>query len=272
MQTLVMAVTGPMFWAVFVAYAVTVMAALRWWTRRGLDTPDVNRGSDSASLNHNDPYEVSFLAGDVHGAIRAALVALADTGVLTFSPNGVEQPSAPSRPLHPVEQAVLEHAATHKSTDFLYHRPLLRRVAEAMEPTTRRLARAGLLYPYARAGDVPIQVFVGSILIESLAFWQVGHLAARGHVNVLFLMGLGLLLFLVVPLALGSPRGATPHGRQVIKDLKAGMEGWQERLAHPAGVSPHDWALTAGVFGLQALTGTKHQALSTALRRPTTDD
>jgi uncharacterized protein (TIGR04222 family) len=245
---------GPAFLLFYLTVAVAVIAVVRLW-RRGAEDGAVPPGMNV------DPYAVAHLRGGAEEAIRVAVLALVDRGLLEVKGAELQAvPGAVQRVRRPLECAILGATATARTS---YELPKDATLAAACSDIELGL-RSQRLLPSAAQQGLRLRLLVGALLV----LWGVAGIKvlvamSRGHANVGFLIGLAVIAALVARSALKRPR--TTIGDRFLADLRALFSGLEQRASIlPAGGATNELALLAGVFGVAALAGS-HRAAADAL-------
>jgi uncharacterized protein (TIGR04222 family) len=235
---------GPEFLIFYACLGVTVTAVALWLRRAG------ERGNPPGPIA--DYLEIAFLRGGADEAIRVAILALVDRGVLLLSGGDTvraEQDDAARRVTRGTERAILTRAAHgSKAGEVLTDASVRTAVRSECEPP---LVRRGLL-PSAgqRAARRRLWLMAGGGLALVAAI-KIAIALSRGRGNVGFLVALGVV-FLVATFVATHPR-RTPAGNALVGDLRTLFSGLKDRAAS---LQPKqggsDFALLAAVFGVSA--------------------
>ncbi|HVE81706.1 MAG TPA: TIGR04222 domain-containing membrane protein [Myxococcales bacterium] len=237
--------SGPDFLVFYLALSVVVVGAtalLRWWLESG----------PVPKLGNVDPYQVAYLRGGYHEAIRVATISLLDRGLLRMEGDSlIAGMSAVNRARRPLEKAILQAFLEEKKAPDLFHLPGPR---EACKPLVDALREKRLL---PTENQVFVRVILGAaalLILCGVALIKVDIAISRGRQNFQLLVGLALVTSALVVTLLRTPR--TPAGNRIVEDYKTLFSRLKERagLIRPGGAT-NELALLAGVFGLGALSG-----------------
>jgi len=237
--------SGPDFLVFYLALSVVVVGAtalLRWWLESG----------PVPKLGNVDPYQVAYLRGGYHEAIRVATISLLDRGLLRMEGDSlIAGMSAVNRARRPLEKAILQAFLEEKKAPDLFHLPGPR---EACKPLVDALREKRLL---PTENQIFVRVVLGAaalLILCGVALIKVDIAISRGRQNFQLLVGLALVTSALVVTLLRTPR--TPAGNRIVEDYKTLFSRLKERagLIRPGGAT-NELALLAGVFGLGALSG-----------------
>jgi uncharacterized protein (TIGR04222 family) len=235
---------GPQFLLFYLCLGVAI-TMLAHWTRRAWEGGDTPRPL-------SDYLEIAFLRGGAAEAIRVAILALIDRGVLTISGSDrleVAQPDAARRLTRRTEQAIVARAArTATPAELIADAGVAEAVSLECEP---ELIRRGLL-PTAEQKSARVRLFLlAGGTLGAVALIKIAVALARGRSNVAFLVILGVA-FLGALFVVTHPR-LTPAGKALVDDLRTLFSGLKERAAS---MRPQqggaDFALLAAVYGVSA--------------------
>lgn len=236
---------GPQFLLFYTCLGVAV-TALAYLTRR------TRERADAPARPLSDYLEIAFLRGGSTEAIRVAVIALIDRGVLAISGSDsvqVAQADAARRLTRRTEQAIAARAGrTATPQQLIDDTDVKAAVALECEP---ELLRRGLL-PTAeqRAARTRLFLIAGGGLagVAGLKIWLA---ISRGHHNIGFLIALAVI-FLIAMAITTHPR-LTPAGKALVEDLRTLFSGLKDRASS---MRPQqggtDFALLAAVFGVAA--------------------
>jgi uncharacterized protein (TIGR04222 family) len=199
----------------------------------------------------SDYLEIAFLRGGSGEAIRVAVLALVDRGVLTFSgTEGVAAKVDAARWLtRRTEQAIAARAAQSATPAQLVADGDVKAAAEGeCEP---ELVRRGLLPTAAQKSARRRLFLLAGGGLSMVALIKIAVAMARGRSNVGFLVVLGIA-FLFMAFKVTHPR-LTPAGKALIGDLRTLFGGLKDRAST---MRPQqggaDFALLAAVYGVSA--------------------
>lgn len=246
--------SGPAFLAFYVCFVLLSLLAL-WLVQRVLEAGSAH---DLASL---DAYTVAHLRGGRDEALRVAVVALLDRGLLSEE-NGLLRaaPEAEQRVRRPLERAVLQHFAEPARADSVFAAASVRSATDSIESTLRE---QGLLPSGADRVNRLALSFVALLLLGGTAIAKISVALARGRHNIAFLVVLSVLacIFSVARVA----RRRTFRGERTLEELAALCAGLRGRASQIAlGSGSYDLAMLVGVFGLAAL---QHESSASLAQR-----
>lgn len=234
---------GPAFLIFYLASGVALLALLVFW-RRSAESGDAPR------VRLSDPYLIASLRGGPPEALRLAVVALLDRGLLKVSGTCLQaEPGASALVRREVEKAVLERFGEPDEAATVYNDAAALRAAEALD---RELRRLGLLPGERQLWQRHGRTLLGIGLLAALAALKLAVALARGRHNVGFLVALAVLLSLAALATWGSRR--TARGDALLASLRTLFGGLRARSAGVRrGGATAELSLLMAVFGLAAL-------------------
>lgn len=239
---------GPQFLVFYLVFAAIVILALHFirrlmWSRQ----PAAGR------LNLTDPYEIAYLRGGKNEAVRVAVIALIERGLLEVH-NKIElvASEAAKRTVlsDPFEEAVLRFYRIRIQAADAFK--LGQEIWEhALAPRRSSLERAGLLADAKRRAQRKELAMVGAVILFTVAatkFW-IAYSAGRRNIGFLILFTLVAICF---ELAVLWRFRRTPRGEEALIDLRQLFDRGLPSAA-AARSSGSEWVMTAAVLGMAAL-------------------
>jgi uncharacterized protein (TIGR04222 family) len=251
--------SAPTFLLVYLAWGVGVLLLERAWRRAA------ERG-DGPRPTLSDPYLIACLRGGPAAALRVALFALCDRGLLRLAQGKVTRRDGVSADAlrRPLEKELVEHFSAPRDWRALLDGAYTGTAVEGLEETLRR---HGLLPGEAERAQRAGRRLLLLALLLAPALLRFFAALAHGRSNVLFLVLLAVGFMLLLMHA-AAPR-RTAKGDALLGDLRtlfAGLRGRAASLA-PGGATA-EAALLAAVFGLSALPAAAFGVLRRELGAP----
>lgn len=254
---------GPEF-LVFYLILATVCLVAQYWIRRTREAADFQSGDSTPPLN--DPYLVSYLAGQANGLIRCVTVSLLERKVLRVSDADkkrqnelvmdpeVYQSQAPSQVEAAVARFFVRPRAAHEVFAGVLKDPAVRSAGEQYQAM---LESAGMMpNPQQRSANRS-EAWLVVLILALVAGLKLFIAIEAGRKNVDFLIILAI--FACVGAGFMARVRPTVRGKAALADLQHLFSGLKDQTkAGIAGtVSPADVAFVAAVFGLGALGGAR---------------
>lgn len=208
--------------------------------------------SGGAPTRLTDPYLIAFLRGGPLEAVRVAMLALLDRGLLVASGSRVATaPGAEAGHVaRPLERAVLSAAAVPVEESWVARSPACLAACGVMQDV---LAEQGLVPDAAARRRRRTSAVWVAILLLGVGGTKIVVALHRGRTNVLILVILMVIVALATAKLLLGPR-RTPRGSALLADLERLFGGLRDRASHlRKGGATSELALLAGVFGLAAV-------------------
>jgi uncharacterized protein (TIGR04222 family) len=235
--------TGPEFLLFYFVWGGAVLLLGRAWR--------VAAEGGAGRVTLSDPYLIAHLRSGADEALRVALLALLDRGLLVTHDDELKRREGvgPDSVRRPIEKAVLTHFAEARPLDSVFERSAAGAATDELEIT---LVEHGLLpgaaEQAARRGRLWLSL--AALLVPAVAKLFVA--LARGRSNVVFLIGLAALFAFL--LARDAFPRRTARGDALLADLRTLFAGLRSRAASlKSGGATAEVALLAAVFGLGAL-------------------
>lgn len=202
-------------------------------------------------LNLTDPYEIAYLRGGAHEALRIAAVSMVDRGLLVASEEllMVKKSASSENVRRPIERALMKKFAVIAPALGMFQDEGL---SEACHGYKASLGKIGLVAnAKVRAERLP-WFFFGLAVILGLSGIKILAAISRGHYNLFFLIVLtGIAVYLLFKTI---DRERTLLGDRVLADLKSLFQGLQARGSSlKAGGETNEAALLAALYGISAL-------------------
>ncbi len=250
---------GSQFLAFYAALLVILSIGIIYW--RNIK----ESSSESSQNNLTDPYLIAYLRGRCNEALRVAVIALIDRGLLKVDEKAkglfkkeykleVTKQSAGNFVNRPIEKAIIKKFEKSDKATAVFNDSEL---VSACEDYENELTRLGLL-PDEDVKWIRMNGFVFSLLIAwGFALTKIVIALSRGRHNIIF------LIILAVAYSFLAYRIANPFrtkkGDRAVRDLKQSFSGLKERAKsiRPGGVT-NEAALLAAVFGLSLLPATAY--------------
>lgn len=241
---------GPEFLLFYVLLAATALA-LALIARRTL-------GPSGAAGSHiSDPYAIALLRGGAAEAVRVALLALHERGMLTRSGTMFTAvPEAETRTRDAFELEILRACGAGRSATVLLRSDAL---AAALAERRERLEDRGLAPDRELRRSLTKVLHVIIAIVIGVALIKLGVAAARGRGNVILLLFCSFIASIALIALRSNPPMATPRGRQLLRDLR---DLFADARARGAQSGPEAIVLLAAVFGATALVGDGAQIMS----------
>lgn len=237
---------GPEFLLFYLIFSAIVIAALVLLRRR-------LESSSAPKIDLGDPYLIAYLRDGKNEALRVALVALIDRGLLIYDGTRIERASHadPSQVRRPLEKALLEKFAKPYEPSSIFDDATLE---IACDPYQETLKREQLL------PDESVQQ--RRLMLTVAAFFILGGVGGikvfialeRGRTNVAFLIIL-MVIAILIAIKVSSPR-LTARGAALLADVQTLYAGLKDRATfiRPGGATVEAMMLAA-TFGVGALAG-----------------
>jgi uncharacterized protein (TIGR04222 family) len=218
---------GPTFLLLYTALIVAAVLGTRWFNR----WRDVRHDQDLPPVpSPADPFELAWLRGGAHEAIRLAVYDLKQRGLLAAQMVGAGaravvasgSPEGRVAPLAPIDRLVLRACAAPQNAAQLMRGSLPQQVEEACGHWRVRHEEAGLVIDASRKvqGWILVLAVAGGLGLLSVA--RIQHALAGGH-PFGFLVVLTLIGLILVP-ALGRPPARlTARGRRYLARLRQAL-------------------------------------------------
>ena len=230
--------TGPDFLVFYAILGAVVIAAV-WLWRHG------NPLSSATADGLTDPYLIACLRGGPNEAVRVAVCALVERGLLVADENLIRtaRPGTEYLATRPLERAILKELVKPRHSESVFVAP---QVAAAAAELENRLVEKGLLADRSKG----VSVGAGMALLGGVAATKLYVALSRGRTNVVFLIMLAVF-FLVVLARMAQTRRTIP-GFRVLGDLRR-LFRRSRALGYTGSAHSPDLAVLAGVFGLAAV-------------------
>ncbi len=236
---------GPAFLLFYLVTGSAVLWAYRYWVYSRESEGEIS------TLALTDPFEIAFLRGGPHEAIRIAVISLVDRGLLKANKDTLKTQSDTSKDQvrRPLEKAILERFVSADLAWKMFDNLAVSRAAEAYRDSLqKRRLFADDRTIRERAGPFSIAMS----LLLGLAGFKITVAISNGRHNFVFLMLLaGVVAFILTYMLF---RKRTGMGDRVIEDLQTLFSGLRRRahMLEPGGMT-NEVVLLAAVFGIQAL-------------------
>ncbi len=197
-----------------------------------------------------DPYQIAYLRGGSHQALRVAIIALVDRGLLKAEGELLTaEIGAVERVRRPIERKLLEGFAFPAAAFSVFSQPAPLEACRAFQTELtkqRLLPTRNQVFGRALCG-------LGAITcLWWVAYSKIDLALSRGRHNIGFLVFFALAVPIVVTLVLRSRR--TVLGDRVLQDFETLFSRLRDRADEiPPGGATNELALLAAVFGLNAL-------------------
>lgn len=235
---------GPEFLLFYIFFSIVVIALLVI-VRRALESGDAPR------VDLADPYLIAYLRRGRDEAIRVAMIALVDRGLLESSGTRLKRVKGKSPVLvrRLLEQLILEKFTQEaESKEAFSYDPIV----SAAEKYGTELQNTGLLPDQATKTGRLVLLMVALLALAGVAWLKVYIAIMRGRTNVAFLIILSIL-FIIIAISVSRPR-LTARGNALLKDLRnlyGDLRARAETIS-PGG-STIEAAMLAAVFGAAIL-------------------
>lgn len=235
---------GPEFLLFYIFFSVVVIALLII-LRRALESGAAPR------VDLADPYLIAYLRGGRDEAIRVAMIALVDRGLLESNGTRLKRVKGKSPMLvrRLLEQLILEKFTEEaEAKEAFTYAP----VVSAAEKYEDELQSTRLL-PDGATKERRLFLLLVAILALAVVAWSKVYIALmRGRTNVAFLIILSVIV-IIIAICVSRPR-LTARGSAMLKDLRNLYGDLRARAStiNPGG-STIEAAMLAAVFGAAVL-------------------
>jgi uncharacterized protein (TIGR04222 family) len=237
---------GPEFLVFYAIFVVVVITAIHFMRQR-------LESEEAPKIDLSDPYLITYLRAGKNEALRVAVVALVDRGLLIYDGTKLQRAENASTDSarRPLEKAVLERFAQPGEASTIFYDLKLE---AACNPYEDQLKRDRLLPDESTEQTRLLLIVVAVFLVVGFAGAKVLIALARGRTNVAFLIILTIVAIFAVIKVL-SPR-LTARGKALLADAQNLYSGLRQRAASiPPGGATIDAMMLAALFGIDALAG-----------------
>ncbi len=238
--------SGGAFLLFFAAFILAINLGLRWWQRR------VEAEWPMPRLDLSDPFKIAYLRGGSAEALKVAVFALVDRGLLSWDAKDqhlTAKPDANQLVRRDLEKAVLihfKHAAPveglFKGMDYVV----------ACQQYKKELADAKLLMPGGDRDGRFHRVVLAMSAIGAVAGVKLMLAVQRGKPNVFVLVVFALVGMAFAYAAMAAER--TGLGQRFLRDQQTLFKRLKNRASLlTSGGANADAVIVAAVFGFSAL-------------------
>lgn len=240
--------SGPDFLVFYVFFSAVVLGAA-WYFRRQAES------GPTPKMDLSDPYLIACLRGGETEALRLAVLALIDRGLLIADNTWIARAAHPTpKDIHnAVEAAVLRAVGTRTPVASILNDVSLK---EECKPYREKLEAGGLLPDESTKSQRRRRFLLASMALAGVGLIKIAVGLSRDRPIVyLFILTIAAVLVLAVA---SFPR-LTTRGRQAIDDIQAIYSGLQDRASDiHCGSATAEMLMLVGVFGVTALSPTEY--------------
>jgi uncharacterized protein (TIGR04222 family) len=240
--------SGPDFLVFYIFFSAVVLGAA-WYSRRQAESGLTPR------MNLSDPYLIACLRSGETEAIRLAVLALIDRGLLIADNTWIERAAhATENDTHnAIEAAVLRAAVFRTSVGSILNDVWLKKECR---PYRERLEAQGLLPDESTKSQRRRRFLLASMALAGVGVIKIAIGLSRDRPVVFLFI---LMIAAVVVLAATSFSRLTARGRQAIDDIEAIYSGLKDRASDiQGGSAAGEMLMTVAVFGVTALPPTEY--------------
>jgi uncharacterized protein (TIGR04222 family) len=240
---------GPEFLVVYAVFAGILHLLWRPLLRAFVE-PSSSSKQSPFNLGNIDPYLVAYLRGQENEAARVAIVSLLDRGLLKAKGEELSARLSAIESLpRPLERAALMAFAAPKKAASIFRDSGFRKACQGLRSELEKL---GLIPDGTGRAWVVLVRWVLFALLAGVAFAKIKIAVARGHFNILFLLGMATAASVIMLKRKAPVR--TRKGDKALDDLRSSFSRLEERAEEiDLGGASRDLVLLAAIFGLTAL-------------------
>jgi uncharacterized protein (TIGR04222 family) len=237
--------SGPDFLVFYVIFSVVVLGAA-WYFRQQAES------GPTPKMDLSDPYLIACLRGGETEALRLAVLALIDRGLLIADNTWIERAAhATQKDTHnAVEAAVLRAVVTRTPVASILNDVSLK---EECRPYIEKLEAGGLLPDESTKSQRRRTTLLASMALAGVGVIKIAIGLSRDR-PILFLSILTIAAVTVLALVATSFSRLTTRGRQAIDDIQGIYSGLKDRASDiHHGSATAEMLMLVAVFGVTAL-------------------
>jgi uncharacterized protein (TIGR04222 family) len=240
--------SGPDFLVFYIFFSAVVLGAA-WYSRRQAESGPTPR------MDISDPYLIACLRSGETEALRLAVLALIDRGLLIANNTWIERAAhaTPKDTHYAIEAAVLRGVVTRTSVESILSDVWLKRECR---PYRERLEAEGLLPNESTKSQRRRRFLLASMALAGVGLIKIAIGLSRDRPVVFLFI---LMIAAVVVLAATSFSRLTARGRQVIDEIGAIYGGLKDRASDiHRGSDTSEMLMLEAVFGDTAPAPTEY--------------